>query len=369
MKIGIDARLYGPKATGIGRYVKNLVLNLLRLDTKNQYVLFGGPELQKDIERFPNAKYVFLNTRVYSFAEQLVNPYLFSKEKLDVLHVPHFNSPILYSGKLVVTIHDLIKHLSVGESTTTLPGYQYRIKHQVYKWLVSYNMKVAKHIIVPSFYWKDYLVRNFKLSTSKISVTYEAVNDKSLEPVAEQSKNIISKYQLNQPFVVYLGNLYPHKNVNVLIKAIAEFNRTHEVNLELVLIGARSAFVERLPKDENLKVLGFVPDEELGTLLSQSLCLVQPSLIEGFGLTGLEAMLAHTPVISSSASCLPEVYQDAALYFDPYDINDLVLKLDMLVKDQNLRQQLISEGKNQVKLYSWRKMAKETLAVYEKITQ
>lgn len=366
MLIGIDARLYGPKATGIGRYVKNLVLNLLTLDRKNTYVLFGGDDLKEDTARFPNARYVRLTTRVYSLSEQLLNPLVFARHRLDLLHVPHFNAPLLYTRPLVVTIHDLIKHLSVGPSTSTLPGYQYRFKHQIYRLLVSRHLKTSRAVIVPTFYWKDYLFKNLQVDSRKISVTHEAVDDKTLTVDPSAAPAVLSSFNLIKPYAVYVGNLYPHKNVAAAIDAVAEFNRIHEVRLELVIIGARNSFADRLPKSDFIRYLGFVSDSDLAAILSHSLCLIQPSFIEGFGLTGLEAMAAGTPVVSSSASCLPEVYQDAALYFDPYDSTDLAAKLDLLIKDPALRRELIKEGSHQVSLYSWRKMAKETLAVYEK---
>jgi glycosyltransferase involved in cell wall biosynthesis len=114
-------------------------------------------------------------------------------------------------------------------------------------------------------------------------------------------------------------------------------------------------------------MLGFQSDEVVGRLYSQALALVHPSKMEGFGLTGLEAMKVGLPVVSSSASCLPEVYQDAALFFDPENVDDLVAKLEMIIGDQHLRDQLKDKGLLLAKKYSWRKMAKETLSVYNQI--
>lgn len=367
MRIGIDARLYGPKHTGIGRYNVNLIENLLSIDKTNNYVLFGDPaELSKySSER---VKVVKLKTRVYSLAEQLINPIVYSAQHLDLLHVTHFNAPILYSGKLIITVHDLIKHYSTGPETSTLPSWQYGIKHLGYQATVAINVKKAAAVITPTHYWKTELVERYHLSPSKIFVTYEGV-DQGLNIVENVDHQILEKYSLSKPFIVYTGNLYPHKNVDTLVNAVSHFNQTHDHQLDLAIVSARDHFSDRFRDKPHVHILGFVPDSDLNQLYHQALCLVQPSFIEGFGLTGLEAMKCGLPVISSSATCLPEVYQDAALYFDPYSFVDLSDKIDALIKDQALRATLIDEGLKQVKLYSWRKTARETLSVYEKVRQ
>src|SRR5690606_23136169 len=112
MKIGIDARLYGPKHTGIGRYVQELVSQLIPLSPKDQFIIFGDPKLLSDLESFSNVTIVPLKTPIYSLAEQLINPFIFYSHHLDLLHVPHFNAPLLYFKKTIITVHDLIKHLS-----------------------------------------------------------------------------------------------------------------------------------------------------------------------------------------------------------------------------------------------------------------
>lgn len=366
MKIGIDARFYGTKHTGIGRYVQNLILNLAKIDKKNQYVVFGSNELKDETKSFKNFKWIKLETKPYSFAEQIINAYVFNREKLDLLHVPHFNAPIFYPGVYVLTIHDLIKHLSVGRATTTLPYYQYLIKHAAYKFSILVNLSRAKKIIVPAFYWKDYLEKHFHIPDEKISVTYEAATKSLAKKSNINPLEILHKYNLNKPFIVYTGNLYPHKNVPFLIEAVRQFNATHEHRLELALACARNdAFKNIIENDQTIKFLGYVPDGELSALYSQALALVQPSLIEGFGLTGLEAMSVGLPVLSSSSTCLPEIYGPAASYFDPKNQIDLVNKLEELFSDQEKVVKLIEEGKKRVASFSWQRMSRQTLAVYK----
>lgn len=368
MRIGIDARYWGTRDTGIGRYVQNLVLSLGKIDKKNEYIIFGGEAAKTEIEKFPNFKWVKLETRPYSIAEQLVNPGVFLKEKLDLLHVPHFNAPIFYPAKMVITLHDLIKHLSVGRATTTLPFYQYWLKHALYRLVVRVNLARAISVITPAFFWKEYLIKHFGLNPAKIHVTYEAAVKTLTGKTKQSSAEVLHRYDLAKPFVIYTGNLYPHKNVPFLVDAIKRFNLSHEHKLQLALVcGRDDSFKKIITPDETIKYLGFVTDEDLAILYSQALALVQPSLIEGFGLIGLEAMSVGLPVLASRATVLPEIYADAALYFDPRNEDELVTSLSRLISDQELVIALIASGRKRVAQFSWTKCARQTLAVYNSV--
>lgn len=365
MRIGIDARYWGTRDTGIGRYVQNLVLNLGKIDQKNDYVIFGREEIKTEIEKYANFKWVKLETKPYTVAEQLINPGVFLSEKLDLLHVPHFNAPIFYPGKMIMTLHDLIKHLSVGRATTTLPFYQYWLKHLLYRLVVRINLSRAIAIITPAFFWKDYLIKHFGLPPTKIFVTYEAATKTFTSKSKGLPGEVLNRYGLSKPFIIYTGNLYPHKNVAFLVEAVKRFNLSHEHKLQLALAcGRDDAFKKIITPDETVKYLGFVADEDLATLYGQALALVQPSLIEGFGLIGLEAMSVGLPVLASSATVLPEIYGDAALYFDPRNEDGLVEMLSRLISDQELVISLIAAGRKRVKQFSWAKCARQTLAVY-----
>lgn len=375
MRIGIDARLYGLEHAGIGRYVMKLVDQVIKQDKKDHFVLFLNKNHTNNFLGIKNVTVVEVNIPIYSFGEQIVLPFIFSKEKLDVLHVPHFNAPILYPGKLIITVHDLIKHYSTGKATTTRQPWLYGIKRLGYLTATNIVVRKAEKIITPTEYVKEDVAKKFKINKDKIFVTYEAVDDslKKNDLKSDEKKQVLTKYGLTQPFVIYTGSVYPHKNVDVLIDAIEEHNKTKEVDLQLALICARSVFWERLNKkivdrrlEKWIKMLGFVNDTDVSKLYDLALCLVHPSKMEGFGLTGLEAMKLGVPVISSSATCLPEVYGDDALYFDPNDIPGLVFLLERIIKDQELRDELIEKGYAQAKKYSWKTMVKETLKIYKK---
>ena len=374
MRIGIDARLYGPEHTGLGRYITNLVNNLLATDKENEYVIFTSSSHQNDFKSQKKLKVVVTNIPIYSFSEQLILPFIFAKQKLDLLHSPHFNAPLLYPGKLVVTIHDLIKHKSKGSETTTRNPLIYQIIRLGYHFLSFVIVKKAVKIIVPTEYVKKELQQVLGVKPEKIKVTYESAESgiKKINIDRQSAKSLLSKYGLMQPFLVYTGNVYPHKNLDILIEAVVEHNKNREVDLALAIVCARSVFQERLKKKvdqlhagNQVKMLGFVEDQELSKLYSLAFCLVHPSKMEGFGLTGLEAMSVGLPVISSNASCLPEVYGQACLYFDPNSKKDLIEKIEQLIKDANLRKNLSRLGLLQAKKYSWKKTVNQTIEIYK----
>ncbi len=364
MRIVIDARMYGLEHAGIGRYVMNLINQIGELDKKNNYFLLLREKYFQGL-KFKNRrlKKVRADYPHYSLKEQILLPLQLIKLKADLVHFPHFNTPLLWWGKQVTTIHDLIKHESRGVATTTRSGLVYWLKYLAYKLIVWLTIKKAKRIIVPSQWWQEELIRRYRLASEKVVVTYEGVDEK-LKP--GQDGKVLRKYGIKKPFVIYTGSLYPHKNIERLVRAVKQ------AGIVLVVVCARNVFYERFEKkiikmkaEKFVNLVGFVPDEDLGTLYQEAEAFVFPSLLEGFGLPGLEAMSVGCPVIASNIPVLKEVYGEAALYFDPYKIEEMAVKIKEVTGDQNLRAELREKGLVQVKKYSWQKMAKETLKVYE----
>ena len=180
-------------------------------------------------------------------------------------------------------------------------------------------------------------------------------------------KEVFGKYSVKSPYIIFVGNTYPYKNIKVILESLAQI----PTDLKFVCISPRNSFLdkviyeaEELGVRSRLIATGFVPDDELKVLLNQALCFVFPSLSEGFGLPGLEAMGVGCPVIAAKATSLPEVYEEAASYFDPKDSKELALRINSLAKDAKLRNNMVALGYQQVRKYSWKKMAEETLKVY-----
>jgi len=363
-KIVVDARFWGPKDTGFGRYVKNLLENLPS-EPKINVVLIVSDKLgrQKALSRYKKLKARF---HPYSLLAQFEMLWLLKKISPDLLYVPHFAVPFFWRGKLIITIHDLIKHVSKGKKTTTRQPAIYWLKYCLYLILIKYAVNRAGKIIVPVRYWKKRLIDYYQLPAKKIKVVYEGVDKSFLGRGAELA------FRPRTPYLVYVGNVYPHKNVETLLKAVKLLNG----EVHLYISCARSIFWSRLEKmidkleiGEWVTHIGFASDQELVTLIRNSLAFATASLVEGFGLPGLEAMAIGAPVISSNASCLPEVYGQAALYFNPHKPKDLANKIKLLLKNPQLRERLIKSGKKQVKKYSWQKMAKEIWGLFKELLE
>lgn len=374
MRIGIDARFLGPDGTGIGRYVEKLLENLEILDLKNEYFVF----LRKN--NFPlynpenkNFTKVTIDAHWYSIKEQVLVPAVLRKLNLDLVHFPHFNIPLLYNGKFVVTIHDLTKSkFPSSASRKKLLPIRWS-KQQVYGFTINQALARAKRILVPSNFVKKEIVEFNKVDPSKIEVTYEAASefsDKKIVISEGKVKEIYHKFGIREPFILYVGNNYHYKNVEVIIDALAKI----DPSIKFVCVCPRNSFLEQLAeKAQNLGVkdrlitTGFLGDEQLKILFSKALGFVFPSFSEGFGLPGLEAMAAGCPVIAAKSSSLPEVYGQAALYFNHNSAADLAEKISFLFKNENIRSKFKELGQEQVKKYSWGKMAQQTLSVYQAV--
>lgn len=368
--------MYGLKHAGIGRYVENLVTEILKKDKKNNYVLFVRKEDRQNLsDKFKNAKVVSADIAHYSVKEQTDFPSIIAKQKVDLMHFPHFNVPILYTGKFVITIHDLIKHASRGKETTTRNLGIYWLKYFGYKTIFENSVKKATKIMVPSEGVKKDLLKNYKFSKGKIVVTYEGVNKfGSKGKNNRETEKILKKYKINSPFLLYTGSVYPHKNIERLIKAVklvnSEFNNKSAIGL--VVVCARSVFWQRLEKrikelkaERVVKLAGFVPDEELSSFYRKTEAFVFPSLSEGFGLPGLEAISLGAPLIASDIPVFREVYGEAAVYFDPYSEEDMKKKIKLVLEDSELREELRKTGKERCKKFNWKKTAFETIRTYE----
>lgn len=371
MKIVIDTRMYGLEHAGIGRYILNLVDQIEKIDKKNEYFLLLRKKYYRKLKfKNPRFKKVLVEIPHYSFKEQFFLPGVLKKIKPDLVHFPHFNVPIFWQGKYVVTIHDLIKHQSRGMRTTTKLAPFYWLKYLAYQVNVFFAVKRAQKIMTPSKWWKKELVRRYHLKPEKIVVTYEGAGEFLKKKPTISGAVALKKYAVSKPFVIYTGSLYPHKNILRLVRAVIRLNKQDE-RLSLVIACARDVFLERFKKEaEKIKGLdlvvlaGFVPDEELMALYQEAEAFVIPSLLEGFGLPGLEAMALGLPVIASDASCLPEIYSKAALYFDPLNVEDMAKKIERVIGNKKIREKLIEKGYQQVKKYSWQEMAEETLKIY-----
>lgn len=316
------------------------------------------------VAQLPNVEVVLAPIGHYSLAEQSKLPQIFKAAKLDLLHVPHFNVPLLYSGPLIITIHDLLWHEYRGTQVTTLSASKYWLKYVAYHWVTTQAIKRAQKILVPTQVIKKTIAKYYPRDASKVTVTYEGV---SRTLVKKRS----AKQNLNLPksskILLYVGSLYPHKNVKLVIEALKQLPEYH-----LAVVGARNAFQNNLKKlvkqeqvESQVSFLGYLDDSQLADLMSKSEALVQPSLSEGFGLTGIEAMAANLPVIASQIPVFQEIYGKAALFFDPQSVTSFANAVHDLEKAN--RSHLQKAGLVQSQRYNWDTMAAQTLQEYRQV--
>lgn len=368
MKITIDARLYGLENAGLGRYVMKLIEYLSRLDKRDNYSVLLRKKYFDELKLPSNWTKVLADFRHYSFAEQVRLPKIIDKTNPDVVHFPHFNVPISYSGKFIVTIHDMLMHRMKGQDTTTLSLPAFLIKRLGYKYVYKKAVKDSLKIIVPSNFVKRELVDFYRVNPDKIVVTYEGVELPHMD-----GTGVLEKYGIKEKYFIYAGNAYPHKNLQRLVKAVVRLNENHNLHVNLLIASSRSIFSERLEKliskmgaDKEVKLLGFVPDTELFALYKNSVGFIFPSISEGFGLPGLEAMAAGTLGIVSDIPVFKEIYKENAKYFNPFDFSSMEKTFwEVLNMPSKTREEYIQNGKKFVTRYSWEKMARETLSVYK----
>ncbi len=388
MKIGIDARFYGPVGKGLGRYTQEVVDNLIKINNAADsddftYVIFLSPDnFDEFTSEGPRVKKIKLSCIWYGWREQLVFPYYLWREKLDLVHFPHFNVPILTSVKFVVTIHDLIlTHFPTVRASTRSRAYYY-FKNLVYHLVIWLALKRAAAVIAVSEFTKNDIVQKFRISPSKIQVTYEGLANlskgrDSLFVSKLDSHEVLAQYNIANKFLLYVGNAYPHKNLEFLLKVFSRLHVT-QPDLRLVLVGKLDYFYLRLQdyarslnlwQKNNLNnpviFTAYVPDAQLALFYAAALAYVFPSLYEGFGLPPLEAMAQGCPVLSSSLSSLPEILGDACLYFDPAREDDLLAKINLIMTDQAKRDNLKHLGQALVKKYNWWECANQTRLIYK----
>lgn len=383
MRIGIDARFWGE--AGPGRYIQNLIRELEKIDRENEYFIFLRQQnflaYTPKNKRF---KKVLAPYRWYSLTEQLFFPFKIYQTRVNLMHFPQFNIPIFWPGKFVVTIHDMIMHEFSTQRGTTRSRPIYCFKKFFYLLTFWWACKRALHILTPSEATKDDLIKKLKIEPAKISVTYEGVDEmfKTKNQKPETRKDVLEKYGIRKPYLLYVGSMYPHKNLERLLKAFGILTNNYHFEGQLVLVGKESYFSRQLRNFVKQKRLeekvvfpgaqaetGYIADEEVKALYSQALLFVFPSLKEGFGIPPLEAMSMGLPVVASNLSSTPEVCGKAAFYFNPHEAKDIARKVATLIHDEAEREELIKLGFERVKKFSWEKMAQQTLGIYERISK
>jgi glycosyltransferase involved in cell wall biosynthesis len=360
MRVVIDARSRG----STGRYTNKLLEHLQNIDTENEYFVIIK-STQDWLPSAENFQVVINDAKDYTFSEQLSLWWTIRKLKSDVVHFTMPQQPILpLSTRCVTTIHDLtmLRYHNIDGNKLI-----YWFKLLVYRFLLWWVSHRSSAIITPTKWVKLDVIKTFKVDPLKIHITYE-----SADPITARTQPI--EELSGKDYLLFNGNVFPHKNIRRLIMAFTQLKKRHS-KLKLVIAGKlnlrglalQNEMIESGVKD--VMWLGFVPDGEMKWLWTNALAYVYPSLSEGFGLPGLESMLVGTPVVSSNATCLPEVYGDAVEYFNPLSIDDMTQAIDRVISDPKRAIELVTAGKMLLKRYSWATTAQQTLSVYNQAIQ
>ena len=367
MRIAIDARKL--RDYGIGTYIRNLLRHLARIDKTTEYVLIVQPgDIEVPAELGENFRAVPDWSKNYSIREQLTIPLDLRRERVDLFHAPHYVLPPLTPCKSVVTIHDCI-HLRFPQYLPHRLGYVYARSSL---WVATHR---ATRVLTVSETSKRDILRYFRVPESKIDVIYNAIDERLGEaPTEAEMAQVRERYQLNAPFVLYAGNIKPHKNLERLIEAFNTLRRGGLEHVQLLIIGDEISkyatlrrAVHRHKLHKHVRFFGFVPDKTLASLYRLASVFVFPSLYDGFGLPPLEAMAAGTPVITSNVSSLPEVVGDAAILIDPYEPDEIAAAMRRVLTDPAVREDLRARGLIRVKQFSWEHSIRRVREIYGEV--
>jgi len=359
--IVIDARII---STSTGRYVERLLHYLEKLDTENRYTVL----VRKKDESYwkptnPNFSIEIAEYAPYSFQEQIGFMRQLKSYNADLVHFTQVHQPVFYSGAKVSTIHDFTLLNTYNPDKNWLV---FRFKQLVGRFAFKRVAASSQAIVCPTNYTREELLRRYRLAPKKVITTHLAGEMRTTDTAP------YTDLEGGEQFIMYVGQQSEYKN-------IARLGDAHQKLLEifpalkLVLVGKIDSPAERnqlyfkRKSYRNIIFTGYTEDDQLNWLYEHAAAYVFPSRMEGFGLPGLEAMLMGAPVVSSDATCLPEVYEDAAHYFNPLDVDDMTTKINQVLTDEALRSRLIKNGHTQVAKYSWQKTAEQTLAVYRSV--
>lgn len=365
MKIGMLVGNIGFTRSGIGNYIDNLIRELVKTSEHEiTLVAHDKPSVAYDLPVIhPCYPFGIYKTVLWSQMLSLQKGLL---RDFDIVHNPGHFSLLNKPGRhYICTIHDLTPIIS--------PIWHTRWKYRVSKISFPRIITHSDRIIVDSFQTKKDLIRCYQVCEQKISVIYLGASEEFKPLENHHIESVKKKYMIDFPFVLFVGNLEPRKNIPTLFKAFSQCKKKIP-ELKLIIIGQKGwkyaevfKTIKFLHLEKEVIFLQYIPHEDVPALYNAARLFVYPSLYEGFGLPPLEAMQCGTPVITSNTSSLPEVIGDGGFMVDPLDIQDLTEKMLQLLTDDQTRKENIRYNLARSQQFSWKKCAKQTLEVYEDI--
>jgi glycosyltransferase involved in cell wall biosynthesis len=369
MKIAIDARKW--RDYGIGTYVRNVVRHLARLDHETTYFLFCDRSDEATLRDLAeNFVPVVDNSPGYGLREHVSIPLGLRRLGVDLFHSPHYVLPLFCRTPAVVTVHDCI-HLLFPQYLPNRAALYYA------RWMMGSAIRRSQVVLTVSEASRRDILRFYpSADPDRIQVVPNAIDAALLEdPGPEETERVRERYQIRGRFLLFAGNIKPHKNLERLIAAFSLLKqRPGHDDLKLFIIGdevgrygSLRRRIETAGVRHDVRFFGFVPERTLAALYRMASVFAFPSLYEGFGLPPLEAMACGTPVVTSRISSLPEVVGDAAVLIDPYDTEDIAHGLERALDDDELRQTLVARGLERARQFSWERSVRAIHAAYLKV--
>jgi glycosyltransferase involved in cell wall biosynthesis len=363
LRIGIAIRTWNDKG-GIGVYTRNIVPNLLKVDQKNEYVLFcsNNVSLPAEISSYENAYKVEVPAGNKLIWDEITLPLYAHKEKVDIIFHTKFAIPLVTAAKTIMVLH--------GTERFFYNDFHPKSDRLFFRTVYPYYLKKASAIIAVSERARQDIVELMDIKAEKVRTVYLAV-DPIFRVIKDQKylKRIRESYHLPDRFILFAGHVYPGKNVGRLFKAFDRIRQQHAV--KLVFAGDfRWKFkhdmdqIRKLKLNEFIQVTGHVPAEDLAGFYNLAELTVFPSYYESFGLTNVEANACGCPLITSKTGGSPEAAGEAAVYVDPLDVDSISDAMDRVLGDPGLRKDLIEKGLRNIKRFSWEKSAQQTLDTF-----
>ncbi|MBU4480620.1 glycosyltransferase family 4 protein [Patescibacteria group bacterium] len=372
MRIAIDLITITGKNAGLQSYAKQLVEGLAKVDNENEYILLINSRAKKIFSiNQSNFKNIFIRTpkRFIGIWEQIYFPFVQFLKGVDLLHSPVSAVPIVAPCKTVLTIHDLTFKI--------YPKTMQWWDRFYWNFFITQGVKRVERIITDSINTKKDLIKYYNIQKNKVSVIplccssqyYMSSNDLFLNEIKQ-------KYNINKPYILFVGTLEPRKNISILLKAFNIAKQKGKLKHSLVIVGRKGwlfddifQIVKNLRMENDVIFTDFVPDEDLPSFYHRAELFIYPSMYEGFGLPPLEAMACGTPVITSNSSSLPEVVGDAGILIDPKDVNAFASAIVRVLNNEELKIELAKKGKLRAQRFTTEKMAYKTIKIYKKIIE
>lgn len=364
MRVCLDARKI--RGSGIGTYIRGLLNGFFRIGADLSWDFITRSNIaSEDFSEWPKSQIHHCNATDYSLSGLFSVSRIANRSGCELFHSPHYVFPIGLELPLIVTIHDII-HLK-------FPQYFPLHKRSYACWMLERVRKRARRILTVSQWTRRDLIETLDMDESRIAVCYNGIDPRYFQSVSVEGRDQFRQsHGLPEGYLLYVGNLKPHKNVSGLIDAWAELSDS--IRPPLVLVGAKIDHypaliqqVHKLGKDKKVFFTGELPPDELAMAYRCAAALVQPSWYEGFGLPPVEAMACQIPVAVSNRASLPEIAGEAALIFDPADREQFIAALTELLTNSELRNSLTQRGLRQARKYTWEHAARKTLEAYQQI--